>query len=521
MSMSIRIRANLYKDSVALMRIAQAALALPGVRQATLMMGTPANKDILAQAGLGSAQADAAGPGDLMIVVDTDDAAAGEAAHALCARLLDGGDGPAAARASDAPLPHSIGTALADDAGRGTTLAQISVPGAYAGAEALKALKSGLDVFLFSDNVPLAQERAIKTLAQRKGLLVMGPDCGTAILHGTPIGFANRVRDGAIGLVGASGTGLQEVTCQIHAMGEGVRHAIGTGGRDVSADVGGITMLQAIDLLAADPQTQGIVIVSKPPAPEVTQRILERARAIDKPFTVLFLGADLSAAALPPHIVPVKTLYQAAAQAVAACRGSNAAAADAAAADAAIAHAARDEAKRLAPGQRFLRALYSGGTFCTEAQVLWRERGLAVASNVPIDKTGTASANGGGHVALDLGSDEFTVGRPHPMIDPAPRVARITEEARDASAAVIILDVVLGYASHPDPAGALAPAIVQAKADCARAGRHLVVIAFVCGTEDDVQRLSEQQARLREAGALVASSSTAAAIIAGDIVARG
>lgn len=152
----------------------------------------------------------------------------------------------------------------------------------------------------------------------------------------------------------------------------------------------------------------------------MTQRILERARAIDKPFTVLFLGADLSAAALPPHIVPVKTLYQAAAQAVAACRGSNAAAADAAAADAAIARAARDEAKRLAPGQRFLRALYSGGTFCTEAQVLWRERGLAVASNVPIDKTGTASANGGGHVALDLGSDEFTVGRPHPMIDPAP-----------------------------------------------------------------------------------------------------
>ncbi|MCC6868853.1 MAG: hypothetical protein IT522_08525, partial [Burkholderiales bacterium] len=159
------------------------------------------------------------------------------------------------------------------------------------------------------------------------------------------------------------------------------------------------------------------------------------------------------------------------------------------------------------------------GTFCTEAQILWRERGLAVHSNVPIDKSSAGAADGAGHVALDLGSDEFTVGRPHPMIDPAPRVARITDEARDPSTAVIVLDVVLGYASHPDPAGALAPAIAQAKASCARDGRHLMVIAFVCGTEEDSQRLSTQQARLRDAGALVAPSSTAAAILAGDIAA--
>jgi len=519
MSMSIRIRANLYKDSVALMRIAQAALALPGVRQATLMMGTPANKGILAQAGLGSTEADAAHPGDLMIVVDADDEAAGAAAHALCARLLDGEAGPAAASATGAARPRSIATALAGDPADGVRLAQISVPGAYAGAEALKALRNGLDVFLFSDNVPLAQEREIKTLAQRKGLLVMGPDCGTAIIHGTPIGFANVVRSGAISLVGASGTGLQEVTCQIHAMGEGVRHAIGTGGRDVGAEIGGISMLQAIDLLAADPGTRVIGIVSKPPAPEVTRRILERARAIDKPFTVLFLGADLGKEGLPQRIVPVGTLYAAAAQAVAACRGAAGAAAVDALPDAATVQAARHEARRLAPKQRFLRALYSGGTFCTEAQILWRERGLAVHSNVPIDKSSAGAADGAGHVALDLGSDEFTVGRPHPMIDPAPRVARITDEARDPSTAVIVLDVVLGYASHPDPAGALAPAIAQAKASCARDGRHLMVIAFVCGTEEDSQRLSTQQARLRDAGALVAPSSTAAAILAGDIAA--
>jgi succinyl-CoA synthetase alpha subunit len=383
----------------------------------------------------------------------------------------------------------------------------------------MKALHLGLNVFLFSDNVPLAQERALKTLARDKGLLVMGPDCGTAIIHGTPIGFANVVREGAISLVGASGTGLQEVTCQIHALGHGVRHAIGTGGRDVSAEIGGITMMQAIDLLAGDPQTQAIVIVSKPPAPAVARQILDRARTIDKPFAVLFLGADLSREKLPQRIVPVATLYDAAAQAVALCGGPTA---GGAAQHDEWVRAAEGEVLRLAPGQRFVRALYSGGTFCTEAQLLWRERGLVVHSNAPIDKGAAqqTGVGGGQHIALDLGSDEFTVGRPHPMIDPAPRVARFIDEARDASTAVIVLDVVLGYASHPDPAGALAPAIAQAKAASVRAGRHLAVVTFVCGTEEDPQRLSAQQATLRAAGALVAPSSTAAALLAGEIATR-
>jgi FdrA protein len=517
---STSIRANLYKDSVALMRIAQVVLAQPGVRQATLMMGTPANKAILAQAGLQSAQSESARPGDLMIVVDAETAEQVTAANAQFAELLEGNRDVAGDAASTAQMtPRSIAMALAGADAQGVTLAQISVPGPYAAAEAMKALRRGLDVFLFSDNVPLAQEHALKTLARDKGLLVMGPDCGTAIIHGTPIGFANVVRQGAISLVGASGTGLQEVTCQIHALGHGVRHAIGTGGRDVSAEIGGITMMQAIDLLADDAGTQAIVIVSKPPAPAVARQILDRARTIDKPFAVLFLGADLSREKLPQRIVPVATLYDAAAQAVALCGGP---AAGGAAQHDEWLRAADGEAQRLAPGQRFVRALYSGGTFCTEAQLLWRQRGLVVHSNAPLDKGAAqiTDVGGGQHIALDLGSDEFTVGRPHPMIDPAPRIARLTDEARDASTAVIVLDVVLGYASHPDPAGALAPAIAQAKAACVRDGRHLAVVTFVCGTEEDPQRLSAQQATLREAGALVAPSSTAAALLAGEIAMR-
>ena len=504
------IRASLYKDSVALMRVAEQALALPGVRQATLLMGTPANKAMLTEAGLAHAALDAARPGDLMIVVDADTSQAGAAATAECLRLLDG-TAPRAAKGSEDLVPRSIATAAG-----GVTLAQISVPGPYAAAEAMKALRRGLDVFLFSDNVPLAHERALKQIARAKGRLVLGPDCGTAIIGGTPVGFANAVRGGTISLVGASGTGLQEVTCRIDALGEGVRHAIGTGGRDVSDEIGGITLHDALDLLASDAGTEVIVIVSKPPGRDVARCTLDKLRVIAKPVVVLFLGGDASGGTLPERVVVVETLQDAAAAAVALLRQRRF---EARIHDPDLARVADDASRALATGQRYLRGLYSGGTFCTEAQLVWRNLGLHVRSNAPVDAR-VAGSDGEGHVALDLGSDEYTVGRPHPMIDPATRIARIAEAARDPSTAVIVLDLVLGYAAHADPAGALAPAITAARATCADEGRELVVVAFVCGTEADPQRLSAQQAALRNAGVLVASGSTAAARLAGEIALR-
>ena len=517
MPIAASIRANLYQDSVALMRIAQEILAVPDVRRATLLMGTPANKAILAQADLLRAPLDSARPGDLMIVVEAETPEALEAASIECIRLLEGRRSSAGSARSETLLPRSI--AMARESVPEAALVQISAPGLYAAAEAMKALRQGLHVFLFSDNVSLAQERALKTLARDKGLLVMGPDCGTAILSGTPVGFANVVREGAISLVGASGTGLQEVTCQIHALGRGVRHAIGTGGRDVSAEIGGATMRQAIDLLATDPATRVIVIVSKPPAPAVARQVLEQANASGKPFVVLFLGADVSAERLPEHVVTVATLNDAAAAAVALLDGRGV---DGGVHSPDWQHAADAEARLFAAGQRHLCGLYSGGTFCTEAQLIWRGLGLDVHSNAPVGEHAApvGRARGTGHAAFDLGSAEFTIGRPHPMIDPGPRIERIAEAAHDASTAAIVLDVVLGYGSHPDPAGALAPAIAQAKAACASEGRHLAVISFVCGTEDDPQRLSAQQARLRGAGALVLPSSTAAARVAGAIAVR-
>jgi FdrA protein len=508
---SVSIRKNLYKDSVALMRIAQAALGRPGVQRATLLMGTPGNQAILGAAGLFRPELEEAGPGDVMICVDAESTEALAAAVAEIADLLQGERPAASGGQAAAIVPRSIAMGRAH--AREAALAQISVPGPYAAAEALKALRQGLHVFLFSDNVPLEQERVIKAVARDKGLLVMGPDCGTAIIGGVPLGFANRVRQGAIGLVGASGTGLQEVSCRIHALGQGIRHAIGTGGRDVYAEIGGSTMRQAIDLLAADPGTRVIGIVSKPPAPEVARQVLAQLAATGKPAVVLFLGAELPAEGLPVNIVQVSTLRDAASAAVALLQDRPFVPAAQAEESSRLVDA---ESQRFAPGQRFVRGLYSGGTFCTEAQLVWRGLGLRVHSNAPLDKS-AALTSGPGHLALDLGDDEFTVGRPHPMIDPAARIERIVQEANDPATAVIVLDVVLGYAGHDNPAGVLAPAIAQAKAACAQGGRGLTVLAFVCGTEEDPQRLSVQQALLREAGAIVLPDSTTTARVAGEI----
>ena len=497
------IHANLYKDSVALMRVAQQLLALPDVVNATLQMGNPANKEILQEAGLLTAAVKDAGPSDIMVVVQGRTAAACATAVAQAQTSLAGQEKTIAGAAQEAMAPRTIQMGM--DHLAGANLVQISVPGAYAAAEALKAVKAGLNVFMFSDNVPLAQEIAIKQEAVKRGVLVMGPDCGTAILGGVPLGFANNVRRGSIGLVAASGTGLQEVTTQIHRMGAGVSHAIGTGGRDVYAQVGGATMLQAIALLASDTATAVIAIVSKPPAPAVAEQVLQALLATGKPAVVLFLGADLKSPARHVHVV--HTLVDCAAQAVRLAKTKK------------FPGQAYAMVKKplFAKSQKYLRALYSGGTYASEAQILWARQGLTVWSNVPVDKA-LALANprqaSFGHTALDLGDDEFTVGRPHPMIDQAARIERFLKEAADPAVRLIVLDVVIGWGAHADPANELAAAITQAKKIAARGRRHLAVIGFVCGTEEDPQVLARQEARLQAAGMVLAGNSANAAWLA-------
>ncbi len=533
------VLAHQYKDSVALMRVAQRLLALPEVVNATLQLGNPANKEILLEAGLLTPAVKDAGPSDIMVVVQARTLAACEAAVHESKNQLAGQSGLAGAAGGAVPDEGEART-LAMGAARmaSANIAQISVPGAYAAAEALKALQLGLNVFLFSDNVPLEQEVALKQEAARRGLLVMGPDCGTALIGGVPLGFANNVRRGAIGLVAASGTGLLEVTTQIHRLGGGVSHAIGTGGRDVQAAVGAVTLLQGITLLAQDVATEVIVVLCKPPAPAVADRVLTALRDAGKPAVVLFLGSALQASGRaddPVHVA--HTLVDCAAAALRLAGAAPQAQAEwSAAAPArarrAVAAAVHERAPRppmppypmparprFAPSQKYLRALFSGGTYATEAQVLWAQAGLQVWSNVPLDKSlalPDPKRRSRGHTALDLGDDQFTVGRPHPMIDQATRIERLLKEAADPEVRVIVLDVVLGWGAHADPAGELAPVIEKARAIAARAARTLAVIGFVCGTELDPQGLARQEATLRKASMVLAGNSANAAWLAGQ-----
>jgi FdrA protein len=485
------VRADTYRDSVDLMRVAALLERLPSVSRAALMMATPANRELLSGAGLLDATAAAAGPNDLVVSVAARDKAAAERALAEASHLLDEQTAVATSTREKAP-PRSLAEAAAELTQ--ANLAIISTPGPYATAEALKALKRGLHVFIFSDNVPVADEVELKRLAVKKNLLVMGPDCGTAILDGVPLGFANVVRRGRIGLVGASGTGLQEVSCLIDRLGEGLSQVIGVGGHDLDDRVGGLMMRAGIERLADDPGTRVIVLVSKPPAPAVAGKILDVARKSGKPVVVNFLGGDPGVTRQADLVVRA-TLEEAARDAVALARGKRPGATGAAAAP-------RAKARRFAKGQHLIHGLYSGGTLGQEAALI-------------------LTGLGAKHAVVDLGDDEFTVGRPHPMIDFRLRNERIVAAAREPATAVILLDVVLGYGAHPDPAAALAPAIAQARKIASRSKRGLVIVASVCGTAADPQNLERQEAALRAAGVRLAPSNAGAARLAAALVGAG
>jgi succinyl-CoA synthetase alpha subunit len=509
MASAAKVFRNLYRDSVSLMQLSAKLAARAGVRQASAIMATAGNLDLLREAGLmGAPGAIEAGSNDLLVALEGEEEALEDALVAAEAELTR-----ATAPAESGPRripPRSLEMALGELAT--ANLALISTPGDYAAAEALKALRLGLNVMLFSDNVALEEEIALKRYARDHDLLVMGPDCGTAIIGGVPLGFANVVRRGDIGAIAASGTGLQQVTCLIDRWGKGISQAIGTGGHDLHARVGGITMLQGIDALAADPATRVIVLISKPPHPEVAERVLDAASATGKPIVVNFLGAGPEAVRRP-NVHPVRTLEDAARLAVALADGGRAPAAAAKIDD-------LSEDHQLAPQQRYVRGLYSGGTFCYEALLLLTEAFGPIGSNTPLEPEQMLADvwRSERHTVIDLGDDAFTRGRPHPMIDQTLRRERILQEAADPEVAVILFDVVLGHGAHPDPAGELAVTLEAARARAAAAGRSLALVASVCGTAGDPQDLRRQEATLREAGVLLAESNAQAVGLAARIV---
>jgi FdrA protein len=507
-----RVLRHEYRDSMILMYLSARLQKMAGVFKAAAVMGTEANKDLLAAMDLVSPEISGAGPQDLVVVVRAVD---GPTASMTLSRLEEmmaqGVIGPESAES----FYHSLEGAA--QALPGANLALISVPGIYAAREARKALEAGLHVFLFSDHVSLEEEVSLKSIARERGLLVMGPDCGTALINGTALGFGNVVRRGKVGIVAASGTGIQEVAVLLDKPELGISHALGTGGRDLSAEVGAVSTLRGIDLLEEDPATLVLVILSKSPSPEVLERVRVRLKKCPKPVAACFLGSHRGEVEGNIHFV--HTLAEAAQTAA---RLLDCKLTGVAEIPPELLQQARWEGARLKPGQRFARGLFSGGSLCEEAQVVWEEWIGPVWSNM---------SRGSGrrlpdplrskeHTALDLGEDFFTRGRPHPMIDPAGRCERILQEAEDPGVAVILLDVVLGYGAHEDMAGALLPAIRQAQDRALSAGRHLSVVARVVGTEADPQVLSSQEGRLRSAGVIVSPSNAVAAQLAAGIAGR-
>lgn len=510
------VKTSEYHDSVSLMAVAQELANLPGVLDAAVVMGTEANKGILRQSGLLTPEAEAASPNDLIITVSAE-ADRSQPALLEAEKLLKRRQ--AASETIDFRPKTLVSAVKANPA---ANLAVISVAGRYAADEAWEALYAGMHVLLFSDNVSLADEIALKQYAVEHGLLMMGPGAGTAIINGVALGFANALPAGPVGIISAAGTGLQEVSCLLAQHGIGITQGIGTGGRDVKAEVGGLMMLAGLKALQADPATQVILLVSKPPSDAVARQVLAQAGQTDKPVVVCFLGARHLNLAPGSLVHSADTLTAAALQAA---RLAGAPLPEIASLladeDRQLAQAAVRLRETLKPGQRYLRALYSGGTLCYEAQVIWRDTlSQPVSSNAPLEAANQlADSNRSvGHTSVDLGEEEFTVGRPHPMIDNSLRVRRLLQEAYDPETAIILLDVVLGYGAHPDPAAELAMAVIKAQAEAARTEHDLIVLACVTGTEADPQRLSRQVHTLEQAGVTVCSSNAAAARLAAHIL---
>ncbi len=503
MASGFSIRKNQYYDSVFLMGISKRISDVSEVRQNAVLMGSDANKALLRDLGIQDPAIEAARPNDLVVAVIADTPQnVDDVLRQLDDYLLGG------VQVAATSNPHSLdeGLRLRPNA----NLAVISIPGEYAAHEARKALEAGLNVFLFSDHVSVDDERALKETAAGKNLLVMGPDCGTAIVGGIGLGFADVVRRGTIGVVGGAGTGLQEFTSQIHNAGYGISHAIGTGGRDLSDDIGGLTTFAALNALEADPQTAVIAVISKLPGPATRARLIERLRKCQKPVAVCFLETAMRSNSDSSGLDLAFTIDDGVQQTIRMVDGQ------VLPASLTLTEEERrcisEERSAWAQGQKYLRGVMAGGTLCYQAQQILRAANVVVHSNAPLDPKDKLSDSNcsAEHTVVDMGADEYTLGKPHPMIDPANRRQRIRAEARDPEVGILLLDFILGYNASMDPVGDLLEVVIGAQKAAQGRGGKLTVVASVCGTDGDPQDVNAQVQTLRNAGVMVFSSSARA-----------
>lgn len=486
------IKKNTYQDSINLMLLTNRINTLDGVKQSSIMMGTDANKDIYRNSGLFTQEVGEAKPSDMVIVVEADQESVVDEVLRESERFLDDLSVKKEQNAVHSVTDWDSALAQLPDA----NLALFSIPGEYAAPELEEALDRGLHVFSFTDNVSLEDEIRLKKKAHEKGLLFMGPDCGTGIISSIPIAFTNVVKPGNIGIVGASGTGIQEVTTMIERLGGGVVHAIGTGGRDLNEKVGAITVKDAIIALEHHDPTDVIVVISKPPAKEVRDEVVELLQNVSKPVVAVFLGEK------PDHyegnVYLAHTMEETARIAVDLAMGRPV--------QKNYCQPIDSPVEEILPADKTVKGLYSGGTLAAEAGMLISE---ALGLGGLIKKEGYI-LQAQGYEVIDLGDDIYTQGKPHPMIDPEVRQKKIREYAKDPDTGVILLDCVLGYGCHPDMAQALAPVIRESIALAEAEGRKLYFVASVCGTRLDPQDYDQSVKTLRDCGVLVEESNARA-----------
>ena len=494
---------NRYFDSVFLMQIASRLSAQPGVEEAAVLMGTENNKGLLAELGFEDVDILSASANDLIIALIAENKSSIET-------ILGNIDQWLIREPSTVDRTASRTFQGALDRQPESNLAVISVPGEYAFREAMAALEAGLNVFVFSSNVPIEEEISLKLEAKEKELIVMGPDAGTGILAGVGIGFANVVRRGKIGVIGSSGTGLQEITSLIHKADLGISHAIGTGSKDLSNKIGGISTFIALNALENDPGTEVVVLVSKPPGDEILPLLANRLNDYRKPVIVCLLGLTEFPAHLEASFSVTDTLDRAAALAIQAAGGEPKILEEAIKRD--ILKLIENERKQMSTRQKYIRGVFAGGTFTYQAQHVLGTGGLRVYSNTPLKgmRELTDPQISKAHTLVDMGDELFTSGRPHPMIDATLRNDRILQEADDPEVAILLLDFILGYNASPDPVGDLIEAIQEGKRKVVNRGGYLSIVASVTGTNEDPQNLKKQVNLLEEAGVIVFPSNAKA-----------
>ena len=510
----VDIRKKQYYDSVFLMGVNQKLSSTEGVNQTAVLMGSDKNKTLLENMGLCDQSIDEAGPNDLIIAVAGVREEAVDGALKMLDRILQGID-----EQKLVSQYHTLEDGLAQlpDA----NLAIFSIPGDYIPHEAQKALDAGLNLFIFSSNVSVEEELRLKKEADEKGLLVMGPDCGTSLIGGIGIGFANVVRQGEIGVIGASGTGLQEFTTQVHNAGYGISHAIGTGSNDIKDAIGGITSFAALDALENDPNTKVIAFVSKPLDEKMITKLASRIAGCEKPVVCCFLGLESELQLLKKSDHVVRIIDEAVNESIGLLNT------DFPKKLLALTHKeinwCEREQELWTAEQKYLRGVFAGGTFTYQSQQVLRDAGIRVFSNAPLDDAFNLldPDDSQGHTIVDMGEEFYTLGRPHPMISGALRKDRIEREAKDREIAILFMDFILGFNASMDPAGELLDSIINAQKIVESRQGHLTVVASMCGTNQDPQDMSMQRELLEQQGVYVFNSNARAALFCANLIKLG